>query len=87
MFRYIEKLQKKPEHIKRGIALFITVLLFLVVIFVWLSIAGIPLVEKKESHVSETPSPFIVLKNTFGDLTSGAGDNFKKLKEQFNGGN
>ncbi len=87
MFRYIEKLQKKPEHVKRGIALFFTTLLFFIIIFIWFRVADVPFVEKKESQISETLSPFTVLKDTFVGIYNDTENNFSKLKEQFGSGN
>jgi len=87
VFRYIEKLQKKPEHVKRWIAVFITIFLFLIIVSVWLSIDNTSFVNKKESNINKTPPPFTVLKDTFGELFGNMGDNLKNLKVQFSSGN
>ncbi len=87
MFRYIEKLQKKPEYVKIGIALFFTTLLFFIIMLVWFRVAGNPFVEKKESRINETLSPFTVLGDTFVGIYDNAENNLSRLKEQFSGGN
>ena len=87
MFNHIEKIRQKPEHVRRGIAMFITLALFLVVVIVWVFAPDVSLVEKEKSRVDEAPSPLWVFKDTLSDSIGDMGSKFKEFKGQFGDGN
>jgi predicted PurR-regulated permease PerM len=86
MFNHIEKIRQKPEHVKRWIAVFITLLLFSIIILVWFWAPDVSLVGKEKSIIDNAPSPFSVLKDKLNDSVNEIGGKFKEFKGQFNDG-
>lgn len=87
MFNHIEKIRQKPEHVRRRIAVFLTLMLFLVVVFVWIFAPDVSLVEQEKNRaIDEAPSPFWVLKDTLGDSFNDMGSKLEEFKGQFGDG-
>ncbi len=92
MFKYIEKIQRKPEYIRKRITVIITVLLFVVVIFIWLFADNRNTTLKRSvgSNIN-TPSPITNVKNTFSSAfynikkeVGSVVDYTKNIKDSFN---
>lgn len=72
MFRYIETLRQKPEHVRHTSAIVITICVFVVVVGVWLFVDPPAYVgggdEESTAQVQkeDTGSPFERLQSTFG---------------------
>ena len=76
----IERLQKKPEHERKQIALALTMLLFGLVIFLWvmlMQVAG----KESEDTAQNAPSPFEALGGVLRASMSGTGAPFEKKTE------
>ena len=70
MFESLDELRKKPEHVRRTIAVGAAVAISLLVLFVWMSIPGGGFLpsdqgEKSASQTTTTTSPLQALKNIF----------------------
>ncbi len=65
MFRYIEKLQNKPEHIRQIVLLVSVVVIMIIIITIWLSTFSIRISKdtKKQTDNSSELSPFSMIKN------------------------
>ncbi len=88
MFNHIENIRQKPEYVRRRIALFITLTLFFVVVFIWiLTLDTSPVRQEKSRIVDEAPSPFWTLRDTLNNSANDMSSKFEELKKQFNGGN
>ncbi len=91
MFNNIKKIQQKPEHIRRGIAFFVTMFLFFLIISLWLFLDNWNTVSREVvGGKINTPTPFTNVKNTlsgaFYDMKKEAGsimDYTKSIKDSF----
>ena len=78
VFKYIEKIQQKPEHVRKRIAFFITIGLFFAVVFLWLFLDNLNVISKEYAKDDiNTPSPFVNIKDTVGSIF----DDVKKKTE------
>lgn len=89
MFHYIEELQQKPEYVRRNITIILTLVIFMVVVFVWLStsdinIGNINKEQEEDINIGEVLSPFANIKNTVGDAVDDIGNNIDNMKKQLN---
>jgi len=83
VFSNIEKFQKKPEHIKRRIVLVVTLVLFLAIIAIWLSVGNIEHPKQKhENQIKSALSPFDNFKNIFMDIKDDAAVKLDLFKKQ-----
>jgi len=93
LFHQIEKLRRKPEHVRRWVAFSVTLLLFIIIVSVWLSTINISIFGKTEDGDIPKPdvlSPFTVVKDSldgFGNSISEAGRKIGEIKKQFGDGN
>ncbi len=86
MFKSIEKLRQKPEHIRRAVALFVTIALFLVILFVWFSTLNLgDTVQKEKDRVANTPTPFANLKDTLGGIFNDVTEQAESINGRFDG--
>ena len=84
MFSNIEKLQKKPEHIKRRIALLITLTFFLIITALWFSMGDIkPPRQSESTPSSDTISPFENLIDAFVDIKDDTTKKLDTIKQQY----
>jgi len=84
MFSNIEKLQKKPDYIKRRIALLTALVLFLIIISTWFLVSDIKPTKKKSINPTENiSSPFENFKNIFINIKDDAKTKFDSIKEQY----
>lgn len=77
VFNHIEKIQQKPEHVRKKIAFFVSLCLFLIVVFLWLFLDNLNVISEEYAKESaDTPSPFTsaskVFENIFDDVRSKA---------------
>jgi len=86
MLKYIERLQKKPEPVRRMVLLISVAVVMAVVIIIWLSTLSVrfsPEVRNVESDL-DTPSPFSVVKDNatdfYSNLINGIGDIQRQIK-------
>ncbi len=85
MFKYIEKIQQKPEHERKRIALLITTGLFFVVVFLWLFLDNLNIISKEYTEdKTNTPSPFTNAKDTFGNMFDDVKKKTEDIEDYFN---
>jgi len=84
MLKYIEKLQKQPESVRR-MTLFISVTVIMaVIVIIWLSTLSVrfsPEINKENN--SNTPSPFSVMKSNALDFYGGFRGGIGDIQERF----
>ncbi|MEK7152150.1 MAG: hypothetical protein AAB773_01840 [Patescibacteria group bacterium] len=84
MLHYIEKLQTKPEYIRKRILVAIVVVCMSIIGFVWVSTfslrfgGGVSLQEDEQA-----PSPFAVIKESGKTFSLDFNRGIEQLKEQF----
>jgi len=84
MLKYIEKLQKKPEPIRRMVLLVLVATIMAIVIIIWLSTLSVrfsPEARNVEADL-DTPSPFSVVKNNATDFYSNFINGIKDIQSQ-----
>jgi len=88
MFQYIEKLRQKPSYTRRRMAFFVTLMLFVLVVLVWWLTLDTSQKESKNIDIEKnTPSPFKVLKDVFGDISNDAKAKIEAVKKPLYNGN
>lgn len=65
----LEKLRSKPDHIKKSISLFLTIIIFLGILFVWLSSWDARM--RGDEIRDKTVSPVVGVTSMFDGLISG----------------
>ncbi len=86
MLRYVEKIQDKPEHIRRMI-LFVSVgLIMIIIVTVWLSTFSMRFSSKSgnEKESLKTISPFSVVGSNTADFYDNLKNKISDIKVQFN---
>jgi len=84
MFSNIEKLQKKPDYIKRRITFFTTLALFFAIVLLWFFMGDIKPPEKKSINPTESIlSPFENFKNVFIGIKDDAAVKLDFIKKQY----
>ncbi len=86
MLNHLEKIRQKPKRIRKKVAVFVTFVIFLFIVFLWattftasFSIDG----KKEESRTKKENSPIEVIKKTFNGAVQDVGG---KYKERFGNG-
>ncbi len=89
MLRYIENARRKPEHVRRQIAVAVTIGLFAAVVVLWMVLGGARFgVKAPQPHRVEqnnAPAPLSALKETFSTTAEEAGkliEAFSRLKDR-----
>lgn len=83
MFQSIEKLRRKPDNLKRSIALWVTIVLFALVVFVWLSSVNIVNIKKEEKELGQkAPSPISAIKESVSSIFRNADEEVDSIKIQ-----
>lgn len=80
----IEKIQKKPEHVRYKILFISVAVIMFAIIFVWVSVVKLsfePKIEKKESVVSPINSAFGFIKDISGTIKDGVEEINKQLRQ------
>ncbi|GMQ95408.1 MAG: hypothetical protein BMS9Abin13_521 [Patescibacteria group bacterium] len=81
MFNHLERIQRKPEYVRRRILLVTTVALFFIIVFVWFLFPGSSLVDNTEENtVYKELSPFSNIEDAFNSAVDNIGDGFGSLK-------
>lgn len=89
MLKYIEKLQKEPEHVRRTALYIIMSASMAIVVSVWLGtlslrLGAAPDTGENEGDAESTTSPFIVMKENAALLFQGIGEGVKEVKSVIN---
>lgn len=84
VFNHIDKIRRKPEHVRKRIAFFVTLAIFSIIIFFWFYFVRIDIISQKKvkSNVNII-SPFVNVKNTFGQIFSGINQSTKTIRNVF----
>jgi len=83
MLNYIEKLQKKPEHVRRSALHAIVLVIMGIIVLVWISTLTIRFsnTETEPTSTQSTASPISVLKSMSSSFWTDFNRGLERLKE------
>lgn len=86
MPHFIEKIQQKPEHVRRVIALAVTAALFLGVVALWASTSGVALFREGKQQEVKSSSPFSMIAETMRGVYDRTSKSVGALTKESRGG-
>ena len=85
MFNHIEKIQQKPEHVRKKITFFVSLCLFLAVVFLWIFLDNLNVIsEEYAKDGADTPSPFTSASKVFDSIFNDVRSKAKGIEDYLN---